>query len=340
MSEKPMDYSKMSEHERCKLAENIFVEYPRLTALVNKMGHCHQYSKIAAEPECMFIGGLAGAGKTTLIDFYLEKFPRTEKENGVNVPVLGARVPNRATDKTLVTALLTKIGDPAAERGSSYNQTLRFQRFVGACEVELIILDEFQHFVDKDSAKILKNVSDWLKNLIDETRVPIILIGMPYADQILDAPGNEQLQRRFAVRESLDSFGWESKEEKAEFRIFLKIVDAQLPLMKRSHLSDPLMAFRFYCATNGRVGKVMKIVRRATELALNQGIETLTLELLAEAYEERLRPDDPERINPFSSDKHELRVIPFNESLPDFRHTNGRSQAKVKVETANNVLRK
>jgi hypothetical protein len=130
----------------------------------------------------------------------------------------------------------------------------------------LVILDEFQHFVDRDSKKVLKTVSDWLKNLINETQKPIILVGMPYADQILDAEGNEQLQRRCAVREKLDPFRWE--DDKKEFRAFLKSIENQLPLMENSNLSNPDTAFRFYCATNGLVGKVMKIVRRATELAL------------------------------------------------------------------------
>lgn len=329
MSRTTVNYTRMTKLERCALAEKIFIIYPRLQKLMDKMEHCLHYSKIAAEPECMFIGGPAGAGKTTLQDYFLQKYPRSYTDDGVVAPVLCARVPNKATDKNLVTELLAKLGDPESRRGSSYNQTTRLRKCMKDCEVWLVILDEFQHFVDKDSKKVLKTVSDWLKNLIDQTEKPMILIGMPYADQILDAVGNEQLQRRFAVRERLDPFSWLTDEQQKEFRAFLKAVDNQLPLMEASHLSDPTMAFRCYCATNGVIGKVMKIVRRATELALEQADERLSLNLLATAYDDRLRANHPGRVNPFRADKTTLKIVPFDES-----------NSGLKKEKASDVLKK
>lgn len=329
MTRTSVNYTRMTKLERCALAEKIFIIYPRLERLMDKMEHCLHYSKIAAEPECMFIGGPAGAGKTTLQNHFLQKYPRAFNNEGAVVPVLCARVPNKATDKNLVTELLARLGDPEASRGSSYNQTARLRMFMKDCEVLLVLLDESQHFVDKDSKKVLKTVSDWLKNLIDETEKPMILIGMPYADQILDATGNEQLQRRFAVRERLDPFGWVTDEQQKDFRAFLKAVDNQLPLMEASHLSDPITAFRFYCATNGVIGKVMKIVRRATELALEQTEERLTMDLLAEAYDDRLRANYPDRVNPFREDKTKLKMVPFAEP-----------ETGLKKEKASDVLKK
>jgi hypothetical protein len=334
------DYSGVPKLERCGLAESIFVEYPRFTNIVNQVAHCHTYSQVAAEPECMFIGGPPGAGKTTLQNHYLRRFPRSDRGDVIHIPVLCGRVPNRATDKTLVTELLLRLEDLAAEKGSSHNQTTRLRRFIKDCGVKLIILDEFQHFLDKDSWKVLKTVSDWLKNLIDEAEVPIVLIGMPYAAQILDAPGNEQLQRRFAVRATLAPFGWGTKEERSEFRAFLKIVDEKLPLNEPSRLSDPLTAFRFYCATNGRVGKVMKIVRRATELALDQCLEYLPLDVLADAYNDRLRADCPERDNPFHGEKADLKITPFVEPELSFAAMSARSRKLAKGRRASSVLSK
>jgi hypothetical protein len=340
MSRATINYAEMSKLERCALAEKIFIIYPRLKRLMDKVEHCLNYSKIAAEPECMFIGGPTGAGKTTLQDYFRKKYPLTFNEDGATVPVLCARVPNKATDKYLVTELLQKLGDIEAEKGNSYNQTTRLRMFMKDCGVLLVILDEFQHFVDKDSKKVLKTVSDWLKNLIDQTEKPMVLIGMPYADQILDAEGNEQLQRRFSVRERLDPFGWGTNEAQKEFRAFLKAVDNQLPLMESSHLSDPIMAFRFYCATNGVIAKVMKIVRRATEIAVEQLIEHLTLDVLAEAYDDRLSVNQPDRNNPFRCDKAELKITPLKDPLQNFRSINGRSKPKAKKESASDVLKK
>jgi hypothetical protein len=342
---KKRDFSKMSKLERQKLTERIFIEYPRLTRLLEKINHCHQYSKIAAEPECMFISGYAGTGKTTLYEHYEQQYPQTRNENGVNIPVLSAVVPQRATEKTLASELLGRAGDPAAERGSAYNQTSRLKMFINDCGVEIVFLDEFQHFVDRDSEKVLKNVSDWLKNLINATRKPIILIAQPYAEQVLDATGNEQLQRRFLLREKLEPFGWtgddkldpKRKNNKMdEFRAFLAAVDEQLPFNKCSNLSDPIIAYRFYCGTNGRISKVMAIVRKAAELALDRSLGNLDLNVLAEAYEERLCKTQPNRLNPFCYDHTRLEIMPFKEDIPYFL----RERKAKEEERASDVLKK
>jgi len=337
MSEKQNDYSGMSSDERIALVERIFIVYPRLKGLLDQIEHCRMHSKRAAEPECMFIGGLSGSGKTTLQECYAQLFPRVVHEENTTVPVLCGRVPNRATDKTLVTELLRVLGDPAYEKGASHNQTTRLRGLMARCGVEIILLDEFQHFVDKDSKKVLKTVSDWLKNLIDQTRKPIIMCGMPYADVILDEPGNEQLQRRFAVRASLDPFRWTNDGNK-EFRAFLNALDAQLPFPLRSGLAEQTMAFRVYCATNGRIGKVMKVFRRAAELAIENSMEKLDLDVLADAYDQRLKADQPNHRNPFDIDKAKLEIIPFKEVVPNFRAAGGRSKAAAVQERSSTVL--
>jgi hypothetical protein len=333
----PKISANMSDEERISLVESIFIVYPRLKRLLADIDHCRTYSKIAAEPECMFIGGLAGAGKTTTQLHYIRQFQRTRTENGWNIPALRARVPSRATDKTLVTALLRSIQDPAADKGSADRQTARLVNRMDDTGVEICHIDEFQHFADKDSAKVLKNVSDWLKNLIDESRKPFVIWGMPYADQILYEAGNEQLRRRFSIRKSLDPFGWSTKKDKDEFRGFLTLVDGQLPFATPSRLGSLTMAFRFSCATNGRIGYVMKIIRRAAELTIRRRIPKINLDILAEAYNDRLMVDYPNRDNPFTVAESNLKIIPFEEYVPEFK--NSRLKTSGKQETASDVLR-
>jgi Cdc6-like AAA superfamily ATPase len=339
MGKRTANYSKMAKDMRISLVEQIFIEYPRLQKLLDVISHCHQYSKIAAEPWCSLITGWAGAGKTKLYEYYMKRFPRKITEEGTTVTVLSARIPERPSVPKLVTVLLEKLGDPAAGKGNSTIQTLRLYHLLKDCGVELIILDEFQHFVDWDSLKILKSVSDWLKNLIDETKVPVILIGMPYSDIVLGAVGNSQLKRRFSLRQRLDFFGWDTDEEKDDFRRFLKILDDQLPLKESSHFSDTNMAFRFYCATNGVVAYVMKIARRSAVLAIEQEREQVNLDMLARAYDELMAIEFPERKNPFSHDIALLNIEPFEYTAPTLRATGRRTHAKEKNLTAFDILR-
>jgi hypothetical protein len=146
------------------------------------------------------------------------------------------------------------------------------------CGVELIFLDEFQHFIDRDSAKVLKTVSDWLKNLILDAKVPIILIGLPESNAVFNF--NSQLSRRFTNRYTLSPFEWKADSGK-EFRTFIHAVESQLPLSDESCLASEEMSLRFYYASDGVVAYVMKLIRYGTYLALSQGLEKLDLNVLA-----------------------------------------------------------
>lgn len=292
-------YKNMPIEDRIRLVENLYIHFPRNETALKAIKECHNHAKAANEAEGLLIQGDTGAGKTTIIRLYARDHQRTFTDDGSIVPVLCASVPVPATCKSLATSLLTAIGDPAAEKGTQISQTNRLKRYFQACNVELLILDEFQHFQDRDSKKVLKTVSDWLKLLMDQTRVPIVLSGLPYSHTILDDTGNEQLQRRFATRIDLEPFGYETSDENKDFRRFLNAIDDKLPLAERSNLADPSTALCIYEATSGVVAHVMKLIRRATVIALEKHTEVLTFEILSLAYEQRLAANDPGKPNPF-----------------------------------------
>ena len=302
MSKKATDrknYRKMPVEDRVQMVERLYIHFPRNETALGAIKNCHSHAKLSKESEGILIQGDTGAGKTTIVKIYMQDYPRSFTEEVSVVPVLYATVPVPATCKSLVTALLTAIGDPAAERGSQISQTLRLKRYLQACRVELLILDEFQHFQDRDSLKVLKTVSDWLKVLMDETGVPIVLAGLPYSHTILDCENNEQLQRRFALRIELEAFRYKTSGEQKDFRRFLNVIDEKLPLAEKSDLADPSTALCIYEATAGVVAHVMKLVRRATVIALESNREKLTVEILSLAYEQRLAANNPGKANPF-----------------------------------------
>jgi Cdc6-like AAA superfamily ATPase len=154
----------------------------------------------------LLITGESGVGKTTLCKKYVERYPRIDLTEKTKVPVLLARIPFPATPKNLVTVLLAELGDPLSDKGTTFSKTKRLFKLLKECEVELIILDEFQHFIDRDSDKVLNTISDWLKQLINESKLPIVLVGLSESIKILEA--NSQLRRRFAMSDELTNFDW------------------------------------------------------------------------------------------------------------------------------------
>lgn len=300
---KSIDLKSMSFEEKMDYVSNLIVDYPRFSEVIEKIEYCHKTSKVSSEPENLFIGGPTGAGKTTVCDEYVKRYPRIEEGKITKTPVLKVTIPSPATEKGLVTKMLYELGDPLAETGSRLVQTIRLMRFIEKCGVELIILDEFQHFIDRDSAKVLQTVSDWLKVLIEDTGIPMVLLGLNeefytnHAEKIFDA--NPQLSRRFAHRHILEPFRFSSTKEIEEFRTFLYIIDNSLPLGTSSRLADTDMATRFYYASDGVVAYIMKLIKKGTSMALQRDEECMTMDILTKAFDFQVQKDKRWKINPF-----------------------------------------
>lgn len=297
------DLKSMSFEEKTAYVSNLIINYPRFLDVIEKIEYCRKMSKFSSEPECLYVGGTTGAGKTTVCREYVKRNPRIEEGEITKVPVLMATIPSPATEKGMVTKILNAIGDPLAETGSKAVQTIRLMKFIDKCEVELIILDEFQHFIDRDSEKVLRTVTDWLKVLIEDTGVPLVLLGLNgvahvnHAEIIFDS--NPQLSRRFAHRHTLEPFKFCNTKEIEEFRKFLYIIDRSLPLEKWSGLADTDMAARFYYASDGLVAYLMKLIKRGTSIALERHMECLSNDILAEAFGLHVLSDKPWKLNPF-----------------------------------------
>jgi DNA transposition AAA+ family ATPase len=307
-------YRAISIDERIELVENLFINHPSFERCFKQIEECHQYSKISSEPQCLLITGEEpGVGKTTLCEQYLALYPRVELDEKTKVTILVESIPIPATPKTLVSTLLTEIGDPLPDKGTTHIQTNRLFNLIKECEVEIIILDEFHHFIDRDSKKVLYTVSDWLKRLITKTKIPVVLVGLPQSIKILEA--NSQLRRRFTRRGELRNFKWlktpkpnksqtnekgaKKNDKDSDYRGFLKILDDGLPMAEASHLAGRVIAYRMWKATHGNVDRTMKLVRCATGLALRKGEEEITLEFLEEAYEKLFAGDSAK--NPFAA---------------------------------------
>lgn len=331
------EFSKLSLDERLVIVEGLYVQYPRVLNILREIGHCQRRAKLAGEAEGVLITGDSGAGKTTLRKHYARDFPRLVTKAGTMVPVLVVVVPVPATPKSLATELLTALGDPGADKGTLISRAYRLRLLLKQCGVELIILDEFQHFQDRDSNKVLRTISDWLKVLMDETGVPIVLIGMPYSENVLDAPGHEQLRRRFPTRIQLNPFTWSTADGRMEFRKFLKGIDDALPFPQPSHLADLELAFRCYSVCQGIIGPLMTVIRRAAYLALEKSLDCLSLDILAQAYDERVAANNPGRNNPFFDPKVKQPAKRQTPNSPP-RATNSRSKARPTKVSASDIF--
>jgi len=276
------------------------IRYPRFNELHNDIMLCREMTAESGEPSCMVLEGVTGAGKSTLVKAYAANFPPYEAEDGSRIPVFYAETPSPVTVKGFSSHLLSELGDPAAHRGTLQNMNARLIHYLRVCEVQLVILDDFQHLIDSETNKILAKVSDWLKVLIKETGIPFLVIGIEDSvERILRA--NSQLSRLFAVRETLHPFSLGSENEARDFQRFLEYAEKAVKVPIEYDLSLDEFLARMYFATEGVVANIMNLLRFAALLANKQDEDAITLHLLDQAFNKRLQRHLIKPPNPFST---------------------------------------
>ena len=281
-------------------AQGAFISYPRLEALHREIARCQQLSHLAEEPQCMALEGATGTGKTTLVRRYAAAFPRIETATGSRIPVLYVETPSPIRPKWAASAMLERLGDPAADRGTFDAMNARLVKLLGACQVELVILDDFHHVIDRERDQILALVSDWLKVLIKNSGVPFLVVGIDgKVERILRA--NDQLSRLFAARETLAPFTWDTADADsvAQFGRFVLMAEQAIGLPLSAQISRASLLGLIYQATGGVVANVMNLLRYAQLLALDRGAAVVELDDLWCAFEKRLAKHLAPRGNPF-----------------------------------------
>jgi hypothetical protein len=278
-------WKKVPAVERLAAAQKLLILHPRFRDAVRLLERCHQSFRQTGEPQCGAILGASGVGKTSVVDHYVRQHPPVESETGIRQPILKVTLQPDARPKGIAADLLLALGDPAWSSGSVQTLTNRATRLLQRCGVELIVFDEFHHLFDLERAKVMTKAAQWLKVLIVNTRIPVIVCGMPEAEHVLRA---EHTERRFKERLTLSCFTWRTATGRQEFCGMLKKLDGCLPLAESSGLPESDLAGRFYLACRGVPDYLMTLVRYAVAEALGRGREQIDLSDLARVYEQKL----------------------------------------------------
>ncbi len=284
-------------------AHDTVIRYPRFKELQRMIRECQELSKIAGEPQCFVFTGVTGSGKSTLIQDIARGYPVVETKDGLQIPFFVLETPSPVTVKGMAAAMLEKLGDPAAHRGSLWSMNFRLRNLMRDCGVEIAILDDFHHLFDPSTDRVLSEVSDWLKWLIKETRIPFGVIGVEEdgedkVGRILDS--NMQLSRLFAWRERLKPFEWNESNVTSiqEFGAFIHKVELITEMQLARELPRMQLLFRIHYATDGVIANIMNLIRYAAMKTEKKGAE-IELPMLSLAFRRRIAAQLPQKHNPF-----------------------------------------
>jgi ABC-type dipeptide/oligopeptide/nickel transport system ATPase component len=267
----------------------VIVRHTSFTEATQKILRAVEITISRREPSAAMLVGKPGSGKTTICKSIVQHFgPGTvvQTEQGVvnTVPALYCSVPAGVTLKSLSVHMLTKLGCQDL-RGDAITLMWRLSRLLSTCETQVILLDEFHHLLMRGAEKTRAVVCDWIKTLMNETLIPIILVGMPECEVIVD--DHPQLARRYPYRARLPEFDFAVQSSNSIFIKTLKLFNQRMNEIggfeNSSILTDRSTASAIYVATSGNMNAIRQLLHDALRIALERADSTFTVNDLAEA---------------------------------------------------------
>lgn len=243
------------------IVEDTLIEHKAFAKAVKRLRQAFNYAHISPEPIGLALLGESRSGKSRAIEELEKDHPKTRTEEGAVVPILRMVTPSNPAVGGMASLMLKELGDPDWAKGTVANLQGRLIDMVRDCMVRMIVLEEFQHLVDSATQKVFYGVANWLKTLVESTKVALVVCGLESSLPVLLQ--DEQFTGRFGAPLFMPRFEWADDGQREEFEAILEgFNDALAVHFKLPKLHGEDMSFRLWCASGGLVGLLAKLLRQ------------------------------------------------------------------------------
>ena len=245
----------------------------------------------------LLIIGPSGTGKSVTAHSYSEDFPPYREGEKTVTPVMLVTCPSSATANGLISAMYDALGYPIPARTDLAEKTIKICKLIKMHNVEIMLIDEFQHAYYSRSLADFRQLIDTVKNVISTTKIASVLIGLDEIAEVISS--NEQLARRYSEKIKMTNFIMNYKDDFNEFRAILKAFQKYLIIQPVMPLYEANVARRFWFSSDGNLDYLKRILEKSVEIAGFAGLERLNEQVYAAAFREYVWKEVPEILNPF-----------------------------------------
>lgn len=165
-------------------------------------------------------------------------------------------------------SILQPLGDPYYDVGYPRNLKKRALKLLRKRGIDLIIIDEFNHAVDRGQAREIMNT---IKGILNAGVAPVVVMGTDA--EIERLPRNKAFERRMVAHSDFGPLNWDAHEK--DWRGFLQGLDRAIVELKilpsRSDLGSPELARALCGACGGVIGYAHWVVQDALDTVLKRG---------------------------------------------------------------------
>ena len=277
-----------------KKVENFVIPHSKFKQAKQGIIDAIELSKATGKAESVILSGPAGTGKTKVCTAILKQYPPTVEEDRLFertiVPAFYTSIPSPATTKGAAINMLKSLGVRDAHRGTSVEVKNRLGVLLKNCRTQVILLDELQHLLQPKSSN--KEVFEWIKSLLNDYQIPIIAVGTPECERVVDS--DKQHARRFVRRFRLGNLTspLHSNEFGSYMATVIKIISDTLNIDVQLNLKDSHTLLALYAATGGNPSDIEQIFKASLYRCIVNNKRTIKLKFLAENYESLKLPYD------------------------------------------------
>jgi Cdc6-like AAA superfamily ATPase len=149
----------------------VTLSHRRYDAAMAAIAKLHHSQQIHRHGGGLLICGPSGVGKSTILEKYASNFPSYADGRQTMMPVLKVTCPSSATANGLISAIFDALGYPIPSRTDLADKTIKVCKLIRMYQVELLLLDEFQHAYYSRSLADFRQLIDTVKNVMNETKV-------------------------------------------------------------------------------------------------------------------------------------------------------------------------
>lgn len=249
-------------------------------------------------PYSLLIYGQSGVGKTSIGKHFAQELNKDVVPDPSSTPVYPAVYVKLTTLKSpaqLLKQIIWEIGLTKGLGNEVHELIKQLKRLLQEHKVKVIILDEMQNALPFAAGQKLLEISKTLTELLDDTHVPLILLGTPALKKLLeidkrskDFQLEEQIARRFKNSIYIPSFPTRAKAW-IEAINFITAKKGIAPLTTK----DWQLSARLHIATDGRMALLQKLI------SLSKLSADLTSDAALDALKEGFHEGFMEELNPF-----------------------------------------
>ena len=248
-----------------------FVLHTEAEEILNELESLYRMED-AVRPQGRLLVGRSLMGKSTILEEFMLNHRASDNPDGdaAVVPVVRVQYPDQAREG-IYPEILARLNAHLPTNSKSQDVRRHAVDLLKRVGMRLLLIDEF-HNVLEGSATAQRKALNSVKYLMNELRRPVVVAGTV---EVLNAvKSDEQIHSR------LRPFPLRRFEDDERFQELLAGFEVIIPLRNASGLTDPVLSSRIYEHTLGIVGHVSDLLNKTALLAIKEGAEQITAELV------------------------------------------------------------